>query len=287
MSLTCILPSDMRFYLVGTLFDSYPLETSKNALASREISREWKDLVDGFLREMWRRLSSASPTGPIGLEKIFSVRNVQEDAERPSQVPFLRGEEGAIQLFAKLNRTIRRFFVDTQDPLPKGTCLVTHAQLKQIQDRAQRERNSILKKCWLGIGHEISNIKARSPDSVQQMPSLSADVDAIRIYLNQQVVRNMVAILDLSSLRMETIPPELLLFTQLKALVLSDNRLLKVTIDLNLLKNLQSLYLNTNPITKLPKKFNPPNLKLLSIPGTTEIRGALPPTVQVVRTPNR
>jgi hypothetical protein len=126
----------------------------------------------------------------------------------------------------------------------------------------------------------MSGTQPLDPDLV---PNDDANVSTIRTYLGQQAAKNIFNYsLDFDGIGIDTLPLELLSFTQLQHLSLKENQLRGITIDLNLLKELRTLWFDNNPLEELPTDFNPPSLGLLSLPPTTKNPETLSPTVKVI-----
>jgi hypothetical protein len=294
MSLGMIhFPIDARFHVVKALFDSYGVKATSDPWAIRATCQDWKWSTDSVLVTIFAGFKKHPPMGPLRIDYSFSVEVAQ------------RENSSVVQLFAKLNKGIKQAQID----LPKGTRLVSRAQLNKIQDLAQAKQDQALKMCWpvmrkqvvetIGIATRRQNGEELEPHSLKVLegydmtqpldldlvPNRHADASTIRTYLGQQTVATIFNYdLNLVEIGIDTVPLELLLLTQLKHLNLGHNQLRGITIDLNLLKKLDTLTLSNNPLEELPTDFNPPSLTFILLPPTTQIPETLSSLVRVCRT---
>ena len=113
--------------------------------------------------------------------------------------------------------------------------------------------------------------------------NLRKNASSIRTWLADNAVHlNGITILDLSSLNLTSLPPEILLLNNLHSLVLSGNPIAALPDGFNP-PNLQQLDLRNTLIAALPDGFNPPNLQHLDLknaPIAALPAGFNPPNLQ-------
>lgn len=129
---------------------------------------------------------------------------------------------------------------------------------------------------YVEIANEIDNIQAQ--DLLRTQPQIAISIPEVaglslkqlRFFLNNP--ENLEKIqkvhtLDLTGLRLISLPPEICLFNHLEMLFLVNNQIVALPEDFNPSK-LKHLHLENNPISFLPECFNPANLEWLNLDGS-------------------
>ncbi len=209
---------------------------SSELLNCRLVSTSWFDECETVLRALWITLQNNSPKGTVDI--LLNMGRI--DKEPPEE------NYSAIIKFKKLAHVFKKVGGHLPAvPLPTRT---NDFQLLQneIHDTA-------LKAVW----SRLHNLLA----AVRNVPSVDANASEIRVFLNDPNNNAALAApiekVDLSSLNLIVVPPELERLSGLRILDLSNNQLVQVP-NFNL-PNLARLSLKNNRLAQVPD-FNLPNL---------------------------
>jgi Leucine-rich repeat (LRR) protein len=273
MTLSINLQEDVIFDGFKALFNSYGIPGPDHpSLVVREVCKEWERIANTALRVILKGLTDL-PRGLLLPKSLFLPTSTQ-DVDKNHTLQALRG----------LNRKVRKFWEQAIE-LPKGTCLINQTQFNAVKERLQLVQDRVLTTCWKReirerIQREINELP---PKIAAQLPNPEAPAPVIRKFLKQPGVTGDVTELSLTWLELEALPFEIELFTELRTLDLSHNRLRRVEIDLNCLQqNLRLLHLSFNPIKKLPADLNLPKLSLLKIRETAIDLEKLPAAIKTL-----